>query len=221
MCIYQHWGQEAGGIYRRETGGNWVGWPFLEKVLTKAQKLAKQSIGPLEAEQRQLQEQLNTLHSEIQGLLGVAKAGGESQEAATELKRLETAKVELAARITQTEATVAHRRRAVYDVDAIQGVFKRFALFINRVPVETKVQIIRLMVEQVIVSNNRIEVRLHELPVGVLHKALDKRVVFRGDGFAKRRGAETTTNKNCHRSSVAEFVENWRGRRDLNPRSLP
>ena len=70
---------------------------------------------------------------------------------------------------------------------------------------EHKVQIIRLLVEKVIISNTQIEVRLHELPVGDVQKTLDKRVVLTGDGFAKRRGANKTTNKNCHRSSVAEF----------------
>ena len=94
-----------------------IGWDraFLEKVLTKAQKLAKASIGPLETEKRQLQEQLNSLQTGIQGLLGVVKAGGDSREAGKELQRLEAAKTEITARIAQIEALVAHRRAAVYD----------------------------------------------------------------------------------------------------------
>ncbi|NLO91974.1 MAG: hypothetical protein GX410_08320 [Elusimicrobia bacterium] len=208
-----------------------LGWdrPFLEKIVTKTQKLSRASIGPLEAEKRQLQDQLNKIQTEIQGLLGVVKAGGNSQETGQELQRLGAARTEVTANIARIEAMVAHRKQAVYDVDAVQGVFKRFALFINKMPVEMKVQIIRLMVEKVVISNNQLEVKLHELPVGVIHNALSKSgagaggkaVVFRGDGFAKRQGAEKTTNKNCHRSSVAEFGQEWRGRRDLNPRSLP
>ena len=213
-----------------------LGWDrlFLEKVLTKAQKLAKQSIGPFEAEKRQLHEQYQRLEKQIQALLSVVKSGGASKEAAEELSKLEAAKTEITARIAQLEAIIAHRKQAVYDVDAVQGVFKRFALFINRIPVEMKVQIIRLMVEQVIVSNSQIEVRLHELPVGVLEKALDKRVVFGGGRLIGQQGAKTTLNKNCHREAVADFGQDWRGkhcilaascewrgRRDLNPRSLP
>ena len=207
-----------------------IGWdrPFLEDVLAKAQKLTKASIGPLEAEKRKLQEHLNGLQTQIQGLVEMAKSGGATKQTADELARLESAKVEITARIAQLEAIIAHRQRAVYDVDAVQGVFKRFALFINRIPLEHKMRIIRLLVERVIISTNRIEVRLRELPVGDLQKALDKRLlsgdmreVFRGDGFAERRGPNATANKNCHRSSVAEFGQDWRGRRDLNPRSLP
>lgn len=200
-----------------------IGWdrPFLEKVVTEAQKLSKASIGPIEAERQKLQERLNALQGEIQCLLNMVKAGGDSQELAAELKRLEGVKAEITAQITRLEAQSAYRRQAVYDVDAVQGVFKRFALFINRIPLEMKIQIIRLLVEKVIISSNRIEVRLHELPVGDFHKTLDIQVVFARDGLGKQKVENIATNKNCHRSSVAEFGQDWRGRRDLNPRSLP
>lgn len=200
-----------------------IGWdrPFLEKVLGRAQKLANQSIAPLEAEKRQLQEHLTGLQGEIQGLLNMAKAGGNSQEIANELRRLEGSKAEITARIARIDAATSHRRQAIYDVDTVLVVFKRFALFINRIPVEMKVQIIRLMVEQVIVSASRIEVKMHELSVGGLRKALDKSVVLRREAFAERRGLNTPTKEKSHPNRVAFSEQNVRGRRDLNPRSLP
>ena len=129
-------------------------------------------------------------------------------------------------------AVIAYRKQAVYDVDAVQGVFKRFALFINQIPVEHKVQIIRLLIEKVIISNTQIEVRLHELPVGDVQKALDRKllqnatnsgekagrkVVFSEPIVVKQDGAKPATNKNCHRNNpVAEFGQEWRGWQDVN-----
>ena len=208
-----------------------IGWdrPFLEKVLRSAEKKAKDSLKPLENEKRQTEEHIQDLQKEIRQLLNMVKAGGDSLEVAEELKRLENAKKELDARTAAIEAQISHRRQVVYDIDAVQGVFQRFALFIHRIPVELQVQVIRLMVERVTVGKDRIDVKLYELPIAAMEQTLDKKkVVFGPHRHGERGGANTTNSdlipnsqKSCDGTAVAELSAVWRGRRDSNPRSSP
>lgn len=55
-----------------------VGWDraFLERVTHKADALSKASIRPLEKERREVDDRLQSIQREIQGLLNLAKQGG-------------------------------------------------------------------------------------------------------------------------------------------------
>jgi hypothetical protein len=66
---------------------------------------------------------------------------------------------------------VGHRKRAVYDVDVIQGALQRFARFIYKVPIDQQIQTICLLVKQVTVFKDKLKAELHELPVADLQRA--------------------------------------------------
>ena len=128
-----------------------------------------------------------------------------------------------------------------------------------------QVLVMRILLKQVNILRGEMSVETHELPVGALHMALDKRLwaeprglghwadvadgVPRGEqaGAAAHNGAngaasgehgpngaaETPGNgaedpktkpllpQNGEGTAVCDLGINWRGRRDLNPRSLP
>ena len=83
--------------------------------------------------------------------MNLVKAGGASNEGAQEIKKLEESKRGLDARVAEIEAQMGHGRQVVYDVDAVQGALQRFARFINRVPLESQVSTLQLLIKQVTV----------------------------------------------------------------------
>ncbi|HAH06918.1 MAG TPA: hypothetical protein DCM05_10395, partial [Elusimicrobia bacterium] len=167
--------------------------PFLEKVVHKVAKESKSNIRPMMREVRRIEERLRATRREMQNLLNMVKSGGNSQEAATEIKRLEDAKRELEARKAALEAQVAQRRNAVYDVDAIEGALRRFARFIYRMPRALQVHVFRILIKRIALYRNKISVEVHELPIGALSLATDKRLweTPRGLGHWKNNGAKT------------------------------
>ena len=209
-----------------------VGWdrPFLEKVVRKVEQQSKAGVGPLEKERRGIGERLQGACKEIQKLINLTKAGAESDQVVAEIRQLEAVKKELEARLFEIEASVSHRKRAVYDVDAIQGALQRFARFIYRIPLPMQIQVIRLLVKQVALWKNRVDVELHELPVNDLQKALDGNGSGGKGGAVKagrslRRRDQNTTAKPDHpqtseRTAVAELEQNWRGRREQKTTDL-
>jgi site-specific DNA recombinase len=201
-----------------------LGWdrPFLEKVVRIATKKATESLTPLEKERCQMLEQIEDIRKQSKQLVNTVKAGGDSLEIAEEIRSLENSKKDLEVRVAGIEAQVSHRKQVVYDLDVVQGVFKRFALFIHRLPVELQVQIIKLMVERVTIGKGNITVKLYELPVAVLKKSLDKKgVCFGGYRQGERQGPNTTGNAKTAKSpqsgtgtAVVELEAKWRLRRD-------
>ena len=104
---------------------------------------------------------------------------------------------------------ISYRKRAVYDVDAIQGVLQYFARFIYKLPVEQQIRTIRLMVSRVLLFRDRIRVELHELPIPDLQRALD----IRTGGAPPKVQVPTTSRSGGHkitaeRTAVVEVRQN-------------
>ncbi|MBI5209299.1 MAG: hypothetical protein HY927_04915 [Elusimicrobia bacterium] len=101
--------------------------------------------------------------------------------------------------------------RPVYDVDAIQGALQCFARFIYKLPIERQIQVIRLLVNRVLLFKDRIRVELHELPIPDLQRALDVKT-----GGPPRKVQIPTTSKGggqkttTERTAVVEVGGNWR-----------
>ncbi|MEK7746326.1 MAG: recombinase family protein, partial [Elusimicrobiota bacterium] len=153
-----------------------LGWdrPFLERVVRKADELVKASIRPLEKERREVADQLQVVGNEVRQLLDLAKRS-ESREAAEELRRAEAAKRELEVRAAQLDAQLAFRKRVVYDVDAVEGALRRFALLFRRLPLPLQVRMIQLLVERVVVRRDQTRAELHEVAISDFQRALDKK----------------------------------------------
>lgn len=88
------------------------------------------------------------------------------------------------------EALTSHSLKAVYDVDVIQGTFQRFAMFINRLPVDLQIKAIRLLVERIIIFKDHVIVKVFESPVEDIQKALDEKFVFWGVLLTRTTGAK-------------------------------
>lgn len=210
-----------------------VGWnrAFLERVVREAVKRSKASVEPLAKEKRANEDRLQKVRRDIQHLLNLVKAGGASDEAAAEVGRLEKSKREMESRLLELEAMIAHRKSAVYDVDVVQGALQRFARFVGRMPIELQIQTIRLLVSKVTVWKRKVDVELHEIGVKELQDAMEGGSGGSGAGkFESRRSVKRRDRNNNagpdfrqlgERTTVAELEQNWRGRRDLNPRSPP
>ncbi len=204
-----------------------VGWdrPLLERVVRKVNELSRGRVAPLEEEKRQLSGRLQGLRGEIGNLIGLAKAQGANQELTQELGRLDEAKRTLEARLHEIEAEIGRGRQVVYDADVIQGALQRFARFIYKLPIERQVQTIQLLVQQVTLFKDRVRVELHELPIPDLQRALDARIAQRGILERKfpipRCSNGGSKIPHAERTGVVELDKEWRGRRDLNPRSPP
>ncbi|MBI4377072.1 MAG: recombinase family protein [Elusimicrobia bacterium] len=100
--------------------------PLLDRVVRKVEELSRAQLKPLDAERRAIEERLKVVRQQIQNLLNLVKASN-NREAAEELGRLDATKREMEARAAEVDARIAHRKSAVYDVDAIQGTLQRFA----------------------------------------------------------------------------------------------
>lgn len=198
-----------------------VGWdrPFLERVVEKVNALAKKQVGPMEEERKELTGRLSIVCREIGNIVGMAKAQGASQELTQEMGKLEDTRKTLEARLHELAGQISFRKRAVYDVDAIQGALQHFARFIYKLPVEQQIRTIRALVDRVVLFKDRVRVELHELPIPDFQRALD----IRTGGSGPKVQVPTTSRSGGqnHRTAVVEVRQNWRGRRDLNPRSLP
>ncbi|OHC65895.1 MAG: hypothetical protein A2040_12995 [Rhodocyclales bacterium GWA2_65_19] len=205
-----------------------VGWDraFLERVTHKADILSKASIRPLEKEKREVDDRLQGVQREIQGLLNLAKQGGASRNAAEEVGRLEETKRTLEAHSLQLEAQLAFRKRVVYDVDVVQGALQRFARFFNRIPLSLQVQIVGLLIREVLVRKDGIDVRTHELAISDFQRALGgKKAVAFGPHQTLRRREANATDTSTHpqsvkRTAVVNLRLNWRGRDPANATEL-
>ena len=201
--------------------------PLLERVVQKVKELSREQLAPMENERRETSNRLDALQQEIRNILGLAKGHGASQEANAELLRMEAAKRELEARLGEIDAISGHRKRAVYDVDVIQGALQRFGRFIYKVPIDQQIQTIRLLVKQVTVFKDKLRVELHELPIADLQRALDVKFVPGDVAKLKSRRLKDRRDRNGNGGTGGQgtpftlLEQNWRGRRDLNPRSPP
>ncbi|OGS08283.1 MAG: hypothetical protein A2270_10655 [Elusimicrobia bacterium RIFOXYA12_FULL_51_18] len=196
-----------------------IGWdrPFLESVVTKTQQKAKECLTPLAKDRQVIEGQLKTIQGELRQLVNLVKAGSASAEVADEIQHLEEAKKDLAGRILKIEALTSHSLKAVYDVDVIQGTFQRFAIFINRLPVELQIKAIRLLVERITIFKDHVVVKIFESPVEDIQKALDEKFVFRGGCLPEQGGPKTNFKQNNPRIGVVEVDKSWRGQGDSNP----
>ncbi len=196
-----------------------IGWdrPFLEKITLLAQKKAKENVGPLEKEHQILEGRLKNIKRELRRLVDLVKVGSASGEVAEEIQRLEETKKGLIGRMSAIEVLTAHNKKVVYDVDAIQGTLQRFAMFINRLPVELQVKMIRVLVEKIIVFKDKIVIKVPETPVGEIQKLLDTKLLFGGCLLRERWGANNNHKQNDHRIGVVELDKEWRPQRDSNP----
>ncbi|HAT71776.1 MAG TPA: hypothetical protein DCS63_03065 [Elusimicrobia bacterium] len=75
-------------------------------------------------------------------------------------------------------------------MDVIQGTFQRFAMFINRLPVDLQIKAIRLLVERIIIFKDHVIVKVFESPVEDIQKALDEKFVFWGVLLTRTTGAK-------------------------------
>lgn len=206
-----------------------VGWDkkLIERTVRKIRDLTKDGLKWMEREKRGVNERLRETCRGIENLIRIAKGEGASKEASEELRRLETIKRELEAKLTELEANIGFRAKAVYDADVIAGALQRFARFIYRLPMELQIQAIRLLVKQVIVGKEGIKVLLHDLPVADLDKALNEKEggaeseKFKSRRSLKRLESNTTTkpdnSQQTDRIAVAESLAVWRPVRDSNP----
>ena len=199
-------------------------------MVAKVESLTTEGVSHLEKERRILEENFKIISREMHNLIGLAKASGTNQQAEREMERLEAAKREVEAKLGELDAQIAFRKRAVYDVDVIQGGLQRFARFIYKIPLDCRIQALHLLIRQVVVWDGRCEVKLHELPVDDLQRALDGKGGSDGEKFKSRSGlrrwGQLPTKKPTIQCSgdgtpVAELSAKWRGRRDSNPRSSP
>ena len=149
--------------------------------------------------------------------MNLVKAGSASAEVADEIQHLEEVKKDLANRILKIEALTSHSLKAVYDVDVIQGTFQRFAIFINRLPVDLQIKAIRLLVERITIYKDHVVVKVFESPVEDIQKALDEKFVFGGCCLPEQRGPKTNFKQNNPRIGVVEVDKSWRPQRDSNP----
>ncbi len=202
-----------------------MGWdrPFLEKVVRRVEEQSRASLEPLEKERRGMDDRLQAVRRDLDNLMNFVKGGGSSDHVAGEIRKLELAKREFEARTMELESKIAHRKRVVYDVDAIQGALQRFARFIRRIPLALQVQAIRLLVKRVTIWRDRVEAELHEVPVVEFERVITQEM--KSCRALRRRGQKTTAvpgpGQNGPGTAVVESTVNWRGRRDLNPRSPP
>ncbi|MCG3203462.1 MAG: hypothetical protein KCHDKBKB_00129 [Elusimicrobia bacterium] len=143
---------------------------LLEKVVQKVEKKSKSQIRPLSQERRNIEERIKSTNREIQNLLNLVKAGGKSQQAVEEIKRLENSKREMEAKAIEIDARIAQRKRAVYDVDAIRGALHRFARFIYRIPMQLQIYALGILIKRVTITRNTIEVELNEVAIETLQK---------------------------------------------------
>ena len=203
---------------------------LLERVVAKVESLTTEGVRHLEKERRILEENFKTISREMHNLIGLAKANGVNQQAEREMARLEAAKRDVEAKLGELDAKIGFRKRAVYDVDVMQGVLQRFTRFIYKIPLERRIQALHLLIRQVVVWDGKCEVKLHELPVDDLQRALDGKGGSGSEKFKShsglRRWGQLPTKKPAtlnsgDRTPVAELPDNWRGRRDSNPRSSP
>ena len=158
-------------------------------------------------------EYLGVTCRELGNIVTMAKGQGGSSELAREMERLEATRKTMEVRLHELAAKISHRKRAVYDVDAIQWALQHFARFIYKLPVEQQIKIIRLLVGRVLLFKDRVRVELHELPIPDLQRALDiptgPRSQVRIPATSRSGGQKTTANG----TAVAEVRQNWRGRR--------
>ena len=213
-----------------------IGWnrPFLEKMVQKVERMSKAGIGPLEKEKREIEDRLLGIRREHQHLLNLVKDGGSSKEVAQETQKLENSRKDLEAQAIELEARIAHGQRAVYDVDAVQGALQRFAMFINRIPLDCQIRAIQLLVRQVTVwGEGKVRVLTHELPILDLQRALDGKMgpdggqKFKSRRSLRRREQNQTTKPNQPQhdpvtagTAVMELGQEWRGRRGRNQTAL-
>ena len=200
--------------------------PLLERVIDKVNVAARRQLGPLENEKREIHGQLSSLEQKARYLLSLAGGADGVESAKKELRELEAAKATLEARMGELDAKIGFQKKAVFDVDVIQGVLQRFARFIYRLPPEMQARTMRLLFKQVRVYKDRITAELHELPIADLQRALDVKVPFLPKSLKPRRcrhqqGSNVTFSPDEARTTVHASEENWRGRRDSNPRSPP
>lgn len=194
------------------------GWP------QDKQQLKAGGVKGLEKEKRSVDERIKANRREIENLLGMVKGEGVSVETSQELARLEEVKRGLEAKSGELAATISHRNKAVYDVDAMAGALQRFARFIYKLPIEWQIQALHLLVKQVLIGKDFTQVTLHELPIAELDRALD----VGGDGgepkkfdsrrLRERQESDTTCRPDFPRhptgTSVVESRGAWRGRRE-------
>lgn len=207
-----------------------IGWDrdFLDQTVRRVDGRAKNGTAPLEAERRSGEERLRGLQNEVQNLINLVKSGGTNPDVEAELERLKSAKAALEARQAELEAAVAHRRGAVYDVDVMAGMLRRFARFVGRVPLDVRVRAIRLMVKRVTVWKDKIDVETYETAAKDLQNAINGGGSLGGKFKSGRSQTARAKNHRCpgaeangSGTAVGELRLNWRGRRDLNPRSPP
>jgi len=195
-----------------------LGWdrPFLEKVVAIAQKKAKESIRPMDKERQEVEDRLKTIRGELRRLVDLVKAGSASGAVADEIQRLEGVKKDLKDRILKIEARSAYSKKAVYDVDVIQGALQRFAMFINRLPVDLQVKAIRAIVEKITIYKDHVNIKVRETPVGEIQKALDKNLSFGGCRLPSQWGVNNKKGVKIPPNRFVESEVKWRGRRDSN-----
>ncbi|MBI4657135.1 MAG: hypothetical protein HY746_10395 [Elusimicrobia bacterium] len=123
----------------------------------------------------------------------------------------EAVQVEIESRLGELESHIAYKKRAVYDVDVIQGTLQRFAHFFYKMPVELRIQTMRLLVKQVTVFKDRLRAELHELPVNDLQKVLNIKLkagnqpILRSPAVCERREQTSKGNTGCHGTPLLEL----------------
>ena len=200
--------------------------PLLEKVVHKVKMLVQEHLPPMEAERREIMGRLEIIRQEIRNLIGMAKGQGASSEATRELHKLEAVQRELEARVGELDARIGYRKRAVYDVDVIQGALQRFARFVYKMPLDQRIRTIRLLVRQVTVFKDRLRAELHELPIADLQRALDLKLApgdlskLSNPAVCPRREQTTNGKANGQGTGLMELRQNWRGRQGQSRKIL-
>ena|GEM_PF-5464038 len=120
----------------------------------------------MDKERQEIEERLKMIRSELRRLVDLVKAGSASGAVADEIQRLEVAKKDLKDRVLKIEARAAYSKKSVYEVDVIQNALQRFAMFINRLPVELQIKAIRAIVEKITIYKDHVDIKVRETPVG-------------------------------------------------------
>ena len=203
-----------------------LGWnrPFLERLVRKERELSRGRMEPLKLEREQTETRLATIRKGIGNLVTLARDSN-SQEVREELSRLDVSKKTLEARLIDLQAEIGYCGKLVYDVNMVEATLRHFARHIYRIPIQLQIQTIQRMVKRVVLFKNKVQVELYELPVENIQQSMGAKII---EGEIKNskvrippRSKGASIIPPSEGTAVVEVEQNWRGRRDSNPRSSP
>ena len=148
--------------------------------------------------------------------MDLVKAGSSSTAVTEEIQHMEDVKKSIEEHILKLEVQTGYNKKAIYDVDVVQGALQRFATLIYKLPIELQLKIMRTIIEKVTVYKDHIAIKVPEIPVGDVQKMLDKKLVLRGYRLPERWGVKTKKDEKNLQIGVSELEVKWRGPYSVN-----